>query len=110
MTPWPRLHEALIGRFEGLNKIKIARDKLARWKQIKDFSAFNEDFQKILLDIPTIIVEKQLDFYARRLQTYIWKELRTTEYTFLGELMREDERVEMAHRRFGKLARKFGHP
>ncbi len=55
------------------------RDKLARWKQTKDVSSFNEDFQKILLDIPTITIEEQLDRYARGLKTYIWKELCTKE-------------------------------
>ena len=79
MTTWPKLQEALIARFETLNKIKIARDKLAGWKQIKDVSSFNEDFQKILLDIPTITIEEQLDRYARGLKTYIWKELCTKE-------------------------------
>ena len=65
-----KLGESLIGRFEALNKFKIARDKLARWKQIKDVPSFNEDFQKILLIISTITVEEQLDRYARGLKTY----------------------------------------
>ena len=108
VTTWPQLQQALIGRFETLNKIKIARDKLARWRQVKDVPAYNEDFQKILLDIPTITVEEQLDRYARGLRSYIWKELCTKEYTSLGELMRDAERVEMAHRRFGRVAPKFG--
>lgn len=107
---WPQLQEALIRRFETLNKIKIARDKLARWKQIKDVSSFNEDFQKILLDIPTITIEEQLDRYARGLKHYIWKELCTKEYTSLGDLMKDAERVEMAHRRFGKPAPRVATP
>ncbi len=71
---WRGLQEALIGLFEMLKKIKIARNKLAKWKKIKDASSFIDDFQKILIDIPTITVEEQLDRYARGLKTYIWKE------------------------------------
>ncbi len=60
VTTQPLLQEEFIGRFETLNKIKIAQDTLARWKQIKDVLSFNEDFQNILLDIPDITVEEQL--------------------------------------------------
>jgi len=98
VNTWTLLQYALIRRFETLNKSKIARDKLARWKQIKGVPTYSEDFQRILLDIPTITMEEQLDRYARGLKSYIWKELCTKEYTSLGELMRDAERVEMAHR------------
>ena len=70
-TAWPLLKEALIRRFESLNRVKIARDKLAKWKQIQDVASFNEDFQKILLDIATITVEEQIKRYARDLKPFI---------------------------------------
>lgn len=108
VNTWTLLQYALIRRFETLNKSKIARDKLARWKQIKGVPTYSEDFQRILLDIHTITMEEQLDRYARGLKSYIWKELCTKEYTSLGELMRDAERVEMAHRRFGRVAPKLG--
>ncbi len=65
----PRLQKALIKRFEKLNDIKIPRDRFAGWKQIKDVSSFNEDLQKILLDITTITIEELLDRYKRGLKT-----------------------------------------
>ena len=61
VNTWTRLQQALIERFETRNKRKIARDKLAGWKQIKDVSSFNEDVQKILLHIPNITAEEQID-------------------------------------------------
>ena len=61
MTTWPLLKEALIRRFESLNRVKVARDKLAKWKPIKDVASFNEDFQKILVDIPSITIEEQME-------------------------------------------------
>ncbi len=107
MTTWLKLQEASIQRFERVKKINIVIDKLKRWKQIEDFPSFNEVFQKILLDIPTITVEEQLNRYARGLKTYIWKELCTKECTSLGELMHDAERVERAHRSFGRTAPKL---
>ena len=57
----------VIERFETFNMSKIARDNLARWKQVKDVWSFNEDFQKTLLDIHKIALEEQMDRYAREL-------------------------------------------
>ena len=107
---WVKLQQALIGRFEARNKTKIARDKLAKWKQIKDVSSFNEYFQKILLDIPNITTEQKIDRYSRGLKSYIWRELCTKEYASLSELMRDAERIEMAHRRLTSSTSKFGNP
>ena len=98
---WEGLKKGLITRFDTLNKEKIARDKLARWKQIKDVSTFNDDFQRIMLDIPNISMEEQIDRYTRGLKSYIWKELCTKDYKELTEAMRDAERVEAAHRRAG---------
>lgn len=98
---WGELKKALVSRFDTLNKEKIARDKLARWRQVKDVPTFNNDFQKILLDIPNISKEEQVDRYTRGLKGYIWKELCTKDYDELSEAMRDAERVEAAHRRVG---------
>jgi len=46
MTIWTKLQEALIGQFEKLRLIKIARDKFSRLRQIEEVLSFNEDFQK----------------------------------------------------------------
>ena len=99
ITSWDQFQEALINRFQTLNKSKIARDKLAKWKQVKDVPTFNDDFLKIVLDIPNISVEEQVDRYTRGLKPHIWKELCTREYTKLSDAMRDAERVEAAHKR-----------
>ena len=101
ITTWPQLIPALRNRFDTLNKTKIARDKLARWKQVKDVATFNDDFLKIILDIPNISIDEQLDRYSRGLKPYIWKELCTRDYNNLTDAMRDAERVESAHRRLG---------
>ncbi len=105
ITNWTQLKEALTSRFETLNKEKIARDKLAKWKQLKDVSTFNDDFQNIILDIPNISIEEQIDRYTRGLKHYIWKELCTNEYEKLADAMRDAERVEAAHSRLQKTGK-----
>lgn len=49
---WKDVGIALNSRFQTLNKEKIARDKLARWRKIGDVPTFNNDFQRVLLNIP----------------------------------------------------------
>ena len=98
---WDNLCEALIERFDTINEEKIARDKLAKWRQIKDVNSFNEDFQKIILEIPNISIEEQIDRYTRGLKSYIWKELCTNDYDKLSDAMKDAERVEAAHKRSG---------
>ncbi len=61
-------------------------------------ATFNDDFQKIILDIPNISIEEQIDRYTRGLKSYIWKELCANEYKKLADAMRDTERVESAHR------------
>ena len=96
MTSWVALTEALSKRFSPLNKVKLARDKLSRWRQLRDVPSYNTDFLKIILDIPHIGLDEQIDRYARGLKSYIWSELCTTDYTSLEALMRDAERVESA--------------
>jgi hypothetical protein len=51
MTSWIALTEALSKRFSPLNKVKLARDELSRWRQLRDGPSYNTDFLKITLDI-----------------------------------------------------------
>ena len=101
ITTWQGLKEALVKRFQPLNRTKMARDKLAKWKQIKDVPSFNEEFLRILLDIPNISEEEKIDRYTRALKPYVWKEMCTKDYSELSEAMADAERIEEAHRRIG---------
>jgi hypothetical protein len=96
MTSWVALTDSLSKRFSPLNKVKLARVKLSRWRQLRNVPSYNTDFFKIILDIPHIGLDEQFDRYARGLKSYIWSELCTTDYTSLEALMRDAERVESA--------------
>jgi Retrotransposon gag protein len=93
MKSWVALTEAITKRFSPLNKIKLARDKLSRWRQLRDVPSYNTEFLKIILDIPHIGLDEQIDRNARGLKSYIWSELCTTDHTSLEALMRDAERV-----------------
>lgn len=102
ISTWDHLKQALLKRFQPLNKTKIARDRLAKWKQLKDVPSFNEEFLRIILDIPNISEEEKIDRYTRALKPYVWKEMCTNEYAELSEAMADAERIEAAHRRINK--------
>lgn len=80
---WSSLREVHTPRFDTLNKTKIARDKLAKWRQVKDVSSFNDDSLCILLDIPNISTNEKIDRYSRSLKPHISKYLCTNEYVSL---------------------------
>jgi hypothetical protein len=107
-TRWPDLRAAVLSRYSPLNKTKIARDKLSRWKQLKDVESYSRDFLRIILEIPNISMDEQIDRFARGLKPQIWRELCTTDYTDLAHLMRDAERVEAAFRNDTRAYRNFG--
>ena len=91
---WPQLKEALLRRFSPLDKTLSARDKLAKWRQMKDVSSFNTDFLRIVLDIPDITESEKIDRYTRGLKPYIWEVLCTKDYTNLEVIMTDALKVE----------------
>ena len=99
IATWAALKEALLARFQPLNKAKVARDRLGKWKQVRDVSSFNEDFLRIILDIPTISEEEKVDRYTRGLKPYIWEKMCTKDYHELADAMADAERIEAATKR-----------
>ena len=97
INTWQGLEETFFKRFQLLNRIKMARDKLSKWKQIKYVSFFNKEFLRILLEIPNISEEEKIDRYFRALKPYVWKEMCTKDYNELSKAMADAERLEEAH-------------
>ena len=98
VATWEELKEALLKRFNPLDKALAARDKLARWRQVKDVTSFNRDFRQILLDIPDISEAEKLDRYTRALKSHIWEPLCTKNYETLEDCMTDALKVEAAKR------------
>ena len=93
---WTDLREALIKRFNPLNKVQAARNKLHSWRQIKDVGTFNKTFLSIVMDIPGITVAEQIDRYTHGLKREIWEALCTRTYDDLEVLMTDVLRIEAA--------------
>ena len=77
---WNGRAQSLRQRFRVLNKEKIARDKLQKWRQFKDVSSFNEEFLSIILNTENTSMDEQIDRYTRGLKHTIWREICTKEY------------------------------
>lgn len=97
---WERLREMLIKRFNPINKVKTARDKLANWKQTGSVKVYNESFLKIIIDIPNISNDEVIDRYMRGLKSYISKELCTHTYDSVTTLMSHALSVEASKSSF----------
>ena len=70
-----------------MNKIKVARNKLSRVKQIKEVASFNEDYRKILLEISMTITEEIMDRFCKGLKPYVCNKLSIEKYTALNNIM-----------------------
>ena len=98
ISTWDELSEHLQKRFSPLNKQESARDKLHRWRQTKDVSQFNADFQRIIADIPEITPAEAMDRYKRALKPYIWDALCLKKYESLEEMMTDALTMEASKR------------
>ena len=94
ITSWGELKMKLHERFQPINKIKIARDKLACLEQTSSVADLNENFLKIIVDIPGISNDEVIDRYMRALNPKISIELCTTNFTSLNTLMSHALNVE----------------
>lgn len=86
-------------RFVTPNKKKIARDKIAKHRQMKDMLGFDDDFLRMNLDNPNICLDEQTVRYSRHLKPHTWTEPCTKNYETLAESTQNPERVEPAQRR-----------
>ena len=95
---WQRLRDHLKHRFSPFNKQETARDKLHKWRQNRDVSQFNADFQRIVCDIPDITEAEAMDRYKRGLKSYIWDALCLKRYETLEAMMTDALTVESVRR------------
>jgi len=93
---WDTLRACLIRRFNHLNKVQAARNKLHSWRQLKDVGTFNKTFLSIVMDIPDITESEKLDRYSHGLKRAIWEPLCIRTYVNLESLMTDALRIEAA--------------
>lgn len=105
---WNKLKDMMKSRFEPINKVKSARDKLGRWRQDRDVSHYNESFLQIIINIPNISKDEVIDRYMRGLKPDISQELCTNEYCSITKAMSDALSVEAAKTSFRKWSPRPG--
>jgi len=93
---WDTLRTCLVRRFNPLNKVQAARNKLHGWRQLKDVGTFNKTFLSIVMDIPDITESEKIDRYSHGLKRAIWEPLCIRTYVNLESLMTDALRIEAA--------------
>ncbi len=99
---WADLKLKLQARFQPINKTKLARYKLAVWKQVKSVALYSKSFMKIITDIPNISMEEVIDRYMRGLKNHVSRELCTKTYQSLTDLRSDALSVEAPKNSFFK--------
>ena len=93
---WDTLRTCLIRRFNRLKKVQAARNKLHRWRQLKDVGSFNKTFLSIVMDIADITESETIDRYSHGLKRAIFEPLCIRTYDNLESLMTDALRIESA--------------
>lgn len=77
----------MLSQFIHITKKKAPRDKHAAIKQTGLVAFLNQEFQKILMDMPHISQEEAVDSYTRGLKRYIYSHICTKTYESLDKVM-----------------------
>src|SRR3954471_14198040 len=91
---WNEFEKLITRKFKPVNATKIARDQLANLRQTGSVKAYNARFTSIILEIPTIDEEEQLDRYTRGLKEKVRIEVELREPNDLEEAMRIADRFD----------------
>jgi dUTP pyrophosphatase len=72
---WTDFYNAVFHQFKAPNAIYSARNRLDALKQTTSVTAYNEAFNRTIMEIPDIAAAEMLDRYVRGLKTEIRKEV-----------------------------------
>jgi hypothetical protein len=92
---WQQFCSELRAQFTIINEVKVARDELARLKQTGAVQSYASKFREIILQIPGITEQEQLDRFIRGLKPKLQRELAIREPVTLGEAVRMAERIDV---------------
>src|SRR4051812_24318219 len=91
---WNEFEKLITKKFKPVNATKIARDQLANLRQTGSVKTYNSRFTSIILEIPTIDEEEQLDRYTRGLKEKVHIEVELREPHDLEDAMRIADRFD----------------
>ena len=85
-------------QFKDSDSIRKARDKIAALRQKTSVSKYSDSFRSLLLKIPDMSIEEQLDRYIRGLKPAIRRELLLKAPTTLDDAVTLAERMDSIQR------------
>ena len=72
---WEYFKASMIKNFKPLDPIRIARDQLASLTQLGDISSYTTEYRRLVMIIPNIHEDDQVDKYLRGLKPWVRKEV-----------------------------------
>lgn len=99
---WESMKQNLYATFEPVNKVELARDKLAVIRQTSTIERYNEEFRKIIFNIPRLSQDEAMDRYKRGLKINISTLLCTNKYENLNEMMSDASKYEVSTSSFSR--------
>jgi hypothetical protein len=91
-TLWQEFSTLLRSQFQPLDRVKIARDRLATLRQVRSVREYTTQFRTLLLEIPDIAMSEIMDRYTRGLKEQVRKEVELRDPPTLEEANRIAER------------------
>jgi hypothetical protein len=95
ITTWSAFQAAIREQFSSANTTRAARDEISVLRQTRSVKAYADEFQTLLIQIPNMGPEDQLDRFIRGLKDKVRIELELREPTTLAEAIRIAEKLDM---------------
>ena len=93
-TTWPDFKSFLIGAFQPINPVKLARDKLSTLRQTTSVQAYFYQFQTLSMEIPGLSGEESTDRFIRGLKPHIRQEIELRGLTTFPDILTTAQRMD----------------
>ena len=93
-TTWLDFKSFLIGAFQPINPVKLARDKLSTLRQTTSVQAYFYQFQTISMEIPGLSGEESTDRFIRGLKPHIRQEIELRGLTTFPDILTTAQRMD----------------
>ena len=93
-TTWQDFKSFLIGAFQPINPVKLARDKLSTLRQTTSVQAYFYQFQTLSMEIPGLSGEESTDRFIRGLKPHIRQEIELRGLTTFPDILTTAQRMD----------------
>ena len=93
-TTWQDFKSFLIGAFQPINPVKLARDKLSTLRQTSSVQAYFYHFQTLSMEIPGLSGDESTDRFIRGLKPHIRQEIELRGLTTFPDILTTAQRMD----------------